>query len=136
MNDKPDREKLIGSILSKTVVCEEHLKKVPEFLERSGCTPKFRAEVQMFLSPLIGILAEMEREVIQVTRMEQINEMLTASVRDSQTAALQAWGDVFSRLSNSPESMRAAQEFKKYIADFIKEPNKVQEPNKDKDRTR
>jgi hypothetical protein len=138
MNENPTtdaREQMIGSFLSKAVVCEEQLKKgLPAMLEKSGITPKFQQAIQEFLKPLIDILGAMEREFIQQMRKEQITDLLEASVRGSQTSSFEAWADIFSRLSNTPQQMKAANDFKAYVNEMIKgkEPEKGREQSRDR----
>ena len=138
MTDNP-HDKMMGSILAKTITCEQFLKKaLPEFLERSGCTPKYREEIQTFLKPVLGILDAMESEVIQYTRLQQITALVDASVSQSQIASLQNFADMFTELANSPQAMKAAASFRIYLKEMIKdkEPVKGKEPVKTKDHER
>ena len=131
-NPKPDpREKLVGSILAKTVVCEEHIKGVPRFLEKSGCSPKFQEDVQAFLKPVVAILSEMEKEVIEYTRGQRISELLSADNYEGMATQLEAWSDSFTRMANSPQQMKAAKGFREFVEETVKgkdTPEKGKEP--------
>ncbi|OWK35148.1 hypothetical protein [Fimbriiglobus ruber] len=72
MNDNPapdKREKLIGRVLSNTVVVEEHLTVgLSKMLEANGLTPEFREAVGEFVRPVIEVLHGLERDVIDFAR--------------------------------------------------------------------
>ncbi len=138
MNDNraPDqREKLIGRVLASAVAIEEHLTtRLAIVLNESGCTAKYQEIIREFIKPALAILGEMEGQVIQQIRKEQIAEMLVADTIESQAIQLESYAGEFARLANTPQQMKLAVRFRHFIDEIThvsgKEPEMGREPRK------
>ncbi|OWK39460.1 hypothetical protein [Fimbriiglobus ruber] len=87
MNDNPapdKREKLIGRVLSSSVVIEEHLTVgLSKFLEANGLTPEFREVVKEFVGPVIEVLHGLEGDVIDFARSVSKDNVVELTLVDS-----------------------------------------------------
>ncbi|OWK41963.1 hypothetical protein [Fimbriiglobus ruber] len=87
MNDNPApdrREKLIGRVLTDAVVIEEHLTAgLLKLLETNGFTPEFREVVKEFVRPVIEVLHDLERDVIDFARSVSKDNVVELTLVDS-----------------------------------------------------
>lgn len=123
MNDNrspPEAEVLVTKLLRATACIEAHLTDgLNAYLAKAGTTPQFAAMTAEFVKPLLHLLAEVEKDVIQFAH-HWTASLAAPEVTETQVSSLESWADAIARLANTPQQMKAACGLKGCIQDMIR----------------
>jgi len=131
MNDNgvDEKDKLITRLLTHTAAIEGHLTKgLDAMLGAIGCTQQFKRGLGEFMSPVVGLVAELEREVIQFTR-ENYKPLSAAAMRSE----VEFYAEEFSRSAETPAQMKLAAKFREFAEGLVGKRNEQGRDPKGKD---